>query len=246
MRDVRVVLIGGTSNTGKSTVAEAVADRLGFEHRSTDGLARHPGRPWRTPEQEVPPHVAEHYGTLTTDELIASVLAHYERLWPRIEELITDRAEDGAPGLVLEGSALWPERVARLTAPRTAAVWLTADDTVVRDRVRAAGCYEQASEGERLLMDRFLARTVRYQALMVDAVDALGLARLDTGDGRTVAELADAVLAAVEGQSRPARGGGAGDRAFVTDEETHDLGGPITRADVRRIMAEGPRGGEEP
>ncbi|WP_204116541.1 AAA family ATPase [Streptomyces sp. CS014] len=246
MRDVRVVLIGGTSNTGKSTVAEAVAERLGFEHRSTDGLARHPGRPWRTPEQEVPPHVAEHYGTLTTDELIASVLAHYERLWPRIEELITDRAEDGAPGLVLEGSALWPERVARLTAPRTAAVWLTADDTVVRDRVRAAGRYEEATEGERLLMDRFLARTGRYQALMVDAVEALGLDRVDTGGGRTVAELADAVLAAVEGQSRPGRGGGAGDRAFVTDEETHDLGGPITRADVRRIMAEGPRGGEQP
>ncbi|MCL6290365.1 AAA family ATPase [Streptomyces sp. 43Y-GA-1] len=244
MRDVRVVLIGGTSNTGKSTVAEAVAERLGFEHRSTDGLARHPGRPWRTPEQEVPPHVAEHYGTLTTDELIASVLAHYERLWPRIEELITDRAEDGAPGLVLEGSALWPERVARLTAPRTAAVWLTADDTVVRDRVRAAGCYEQASEGERLLMDRFLARTGRYQSLMVDAVDALGLDRVDTG-GRTVSELADAVLAAVEVQSRPARGG-SGDRAFVTDEETHDLGGPITRADVRRIMAEGSRGREQP
>ncbi|MFD5200874.1 hypothetical protein ACFWM7_12145 [Streptomyces sp. NPDC058375] len=245
MRDVRVVLIGGTSNTGKSTVAEAVADRLGFEHRSTDGLARHPGRPWRTPGHEVPPHVTEHYGTLTTDELIASVLAHYERLWPRIEELITDRAQAGSPGLVLEGSALWPERVARLTVPRTAAVWLTADDTAVRGRVRAAGRYGEATEGERLLMDRFLARTERYQTLMVDAVDALGLDRVDTGGGRTVAEAADAVLAAVEGQSRPARGGGTGDRAFVTDEETHDLGAPITRADVRRIMAEGPRGGEQ-
>ncbi|MFD4129165.1 AAA family ATPase [Streptomyces globisporus] len=244
MRDVRVVLIGGTSNTGKSTVAEAVAERLGFEHRSTDGLARHPGRPWRTSEREVPPHVAEHYGTLTADELIASVLAHYERLWPRIEELITDRAQAGSPGLVLEGSALWPERVARLTVPRTAAVWLTADDTVVRDRVRAAGRYEQASEGERRLMDRFLARTERYQTLMVDAVDALGLDRVDTGGGRTVAELADAVLAAVEGQSRPGRGGGAGGSVFVTDDETVDLGGPITRADVRRIMTEGPRGGE--
>ncbi|WP_204116903.1 hypothetical protein [Streptomyces sp. CS147] len=245
MRDVRVVLIGGTSNTGKSTVAEAVAERLGFEHRSTDGLARHPGRPWRTPEHEVPPHVAEHYGTLTTDELIASVLAHYERLWPRIEELITDRARGGAPGLVLEGSALWPERVYRLTAPRTAAVWLTADATVVRDRVWAAGRYEQASEGERLLMDRFLARTVRYQALMADVVEARGLDRIDVG-GRTVAELADAVLAAVEGWSRPGRGGGTGDSAFVGDEETPDLGGPITRADVRRIMAEGLRGGEQP
>ncbi|MFD3907031.1 AAA family ATPase [Streptomyces sp. CB04723] len=205
MRDVRVVLIGGTSNTGKSTVAGRLAERLGFEHRSTDGLARHPGRPWRTPEHEVPPHVAEHYATSTPDELLASVLAHYERLWPRIEELITDRARPGAAGLVLEGSALLPERVARLTVPRTAAVWLTADDAVLRDRVRTAGRYARASEEERLLMDRFLARTHRFQTRTVEAAESLGLARLDVGGGRTVEELADAVMATA---ARPNRSGG--------------------------------------
>ena len=54
MAELRVVLIGGTSNTGKSSVAQVVAERLEFAYRSTDGLARHPGRPWRTPEWEVP------------------------------------------------------------------------------------------------------------------------------------------------------------------------------------------------
>lgn len=49
---MRVVLIGGTSKTGKPAVAEAVAERLGFEHRSTDGLARHAGdRPFVTDEE---------------------------------------------------------------------------------------------------------------------------------------------------------------------------------------------------
>ncbi|MFD5591059.1 AAA family ATPase [Streptomyces griseorubiginosus] len=196
MRGVRVVLIGGTSNTGKSTVAGAVAERLGFEHRSTDLLARHPGRPWRTPEREVPPHVAEHYATLPVDELTDSVLAHYERLWPRIEELIAEHAEQAdSPGLVLEGSALWPERVAALAAPHTAAVWLTADETVVRARIRAGGRYDEASEQERFLMDKFLARSLRYQSLMVDVVERLGLARVDVGTDRSVSEVADAVLA---------------------------------------------------
>src|SRR5690606_41363789 len=74
MRDVRVVLIGGTSHAGKSTAARAVADRLGFECRTTDRLARHPGRPWRTPVGEVPPHVAEHYRALAVDARIASGL----------------------------------------------------------------------------------------------------------------------------------------------------------------------------
>jgi len=205
MRDVRVVLIGGTSNVGKSTVGRAVADRLGFEYRSTDKLARHPGRPWRTPEREVPPHVAEHYGTLTVDEMIASVLGHYERLWPRVEELITAHAADTSAGLVLEGSALWPVRVAALKVPRVGAVWLAADDAVIRRRVHAAGRYASATAGERHLMDRFLARTGRYQELMLAAVGELGLDLLDAGGERSVASLAGSVLAAVGAQEAVGR-----------------------------------------
>ncbi|MFG2129357.1 hypothetical protein ACGFNV_16385 [Streptomyces sp. NPDC048751] len=194
MNGVPVVLIGGTSNVGKSTVGQVVAERLQFAYRSTDRLARHPGRPWRTPDRDVPPHVAEHYASLTVDELIASVLDHYERLWPRVEELI--RAHATGPGLVLEGSALLPARVTRLEAAHTAAVWLTADDTVVRDRVRAAGHYAEATPAERLLMDKFLARAARFQEIIRVDVDELGLARVDAG-GRSVGELADAVLGCV-------------------------------------------------
>lgn len=202
MHGARVVLIGGTSHVGKSTFAQAVAERLGFECLSTDGLARHPGRPWRTPEWEVPAHVAEHYGSLTVDELISSVLDHYERLWPRVQELVTDcAAGSGASGgLVLEGSALWPVRVASLTAPRTAAVWLTSDEAVIRVRVREAGRYAEATDEERRLMDKFLARTVRYQTLMLDAVDRLGLDRIDTGGSRSVEDLVDALIATVDAQ----------------------------------------------
>ena len=191
MPDVRVVLIGGTSNVGKSTVAQAVADKLGFECLSTDRLGRHPGRPWPTPNREVPAHVVEHYRSRTVDELVTAVLGHYERLWPRIEELITTH-----DGLVLEGSGLWPVRVAKLTVPRTVAVWLTATDDVIRARVHAAGGYAAATDAERHLMDKFLSRTWRYQALMLDAVDTWGLDRIE-GSGRSVAELVDAVLATV-------------------------------------------------
>ncbi|NUP38612.1 MAG: AAA family ATPase [Streptomyces sp.] len=202
-----MVLIGGTSNVGKSTVARAVAERLGFECRSTDLLARHPGRPWRTPEREVPAHVAEHYASLTVDELITSVLAHYDRLWPRIRTLIaTHAAQDGdGAGLVLEGSALWPVRVAGLDTPHTGAVWLTADEAVLRARVHTGGRYEAATDEERALMDSFLARTERYQSLMVEALDELDLDRIDAGAGRTVAGLADSVLATVTKQTAPGR-----------------------------------------
>nr|WP_308294411.1 hypothetical protein [Streptomyces sp. XM4193] len=207
-----MVLIGGTSNVGKSTVAQLVAETLGFECLSTDALARHPGRPWRTVDREVPAHVAEHYASLSVDELITSVCAHYDRLRPRVEELITARAADdrGGAGLVLEGSALWPTHIAGLRTPHTAAVWLTADASLIRARIHAAGHYETATGGERELMDKFLARSERYQALLTDALGGPGPALIDAGggrsaaeagSGRSAAELAAAVLAAVDAQT---------------------------------------------
>ncbi|CAM5735634.1 hypothetical protein SALBM311S_03958 [Streptomyces alboniger] len=38
-------------------------------------------------------------------------------------------------------------------------------------------------------MDKFLARTERYQTLMTQSVDRLGLRRVDAGGGRSVAEM---------------------------------------------------------
>ena len=202
-----MVLIGGTSNTGKSTLAREVAGRLGFDCLSTDGLARHPGRPWPTPEWEVPPHVDEHYRSLTVDELITSVLDHYQRLWPRIEELITAHADaaTGRAGLVLEGSALWPTSVAKLAVPYTAAVWLTADECVLSARMRTASDYGRMSAHDRRLVDKFLARTLRYQTLMLDAVARLGLDRVDTGRGGSPEKLAEAVLGAAAAQNAVGR-----------------------------------------
>jgi len=184
----RVVLIGGTSNTGKSTIAREVAERLGYAYRSTDKIARHPGRPWRTAEREVPPHVARHYAMFTPDELLTAVLRHYERMWPRIETLVRS-----ADGLVLEGSGVWPERVAAVDLPGTYAVWLTADPAVIRSRIRDGGRYAEAGPYERLLMDKFLARSLRYQDRMRDAVERHGLARLDV-TGRSVEKSVRAVL----------------------------------------------------
>jgi hypothetical protein len=49
-------------------------------------------------------------------------------------------------------------------------------------------------------MDKFPARTVHYQTLMLDAVDRLGLDHIDTGGSRSVEDLVDAVLTTVDAQ----------------------------------------------
>lgn len=68
--------------------------------------------------------------------------------------------------------------------------------TRLRKRMRASAGYEELTERERYLVDRFLARAERFQSLMAQAVDGHGLAHIDIG-GRTVTEPADVVLTAV-------------------------------------------------
>ena len=86
----RVILIGGSSHVGKTTLAGRLAERPGWSARSTDYLARHPGRPWRHPPDTLPPHVGEHYLSLDVEDLIASVLGHYRGLWPVVETIIRE------------------------------------------------------------------------------------------------------------------------------------------------------------
>lgn len=190
MDEIRVFLIGGTSHGGKSTLAAALATRWGWSRVSTDGLARHPGRPWVTGQQPVPEHVRAHFRTLSTGELAARQLHHYQRRWPDVEDLIETRATDtGTEGLVLEGSGVLPERVAALRLPGVVALWLTADVAALRGRVHAASRYHQRSADEQLLVEKFLARTVRYQQHMHEHIDCFGLTSLDTSADPAVEEL---------------------------------------------------------
>jgi hypothetical protein len=57
--------------------------------------------------------------------------------------------------------------------------------------------YETATNDERHLIDQFLARTYRYQTLMLAAIDKLGLDHIETGH-QSVTELVDTVLATVD------------------------------------------------
>jgi 2-phosphoglycerate kinase len=190
MHDLRVFLLGGTSHVGKSTLADALASHPGWSRISTDALARHPGRPWTTNQRPVPEHVDAHYRTLSTDELTEQQLHHYEQLWPRVEALIENHATDTTTErLVLEGSGVLPERVAALNLPHVAALWLTSGAATLRERIYAASRHDELSPTEQLLVENFLARSVRYQQRMLKAIDRIGLTSIDTSSDPSVKEL---------------------------------------------------------
>jgi hypothetical protein len=188
---MRTILIGGTSHAGKSTLGRSLAGRLGWSCVSTDTLARHPGRPWREPPDAPPAHVIDHYLTLSADALLASVLAHYEAMWPRIEGLAHPEWGPALPGLVIEGSAVLPAKLAGRREPGLRAVWILAPRDVLEARIRRESGYQARGPEQRRLIDSFLERAIRFDALVRADVERLGLPHLHSSrdaDGELLAE----------------------------------------------------------
>ena len=84
----------------------------------------------------MPDYVTQHYLFLYVDQLNKVALRHYRILdWPKAEALRNSQKGALRPGLILEGSALWPEFATVLNFGHIAALWLTADSGVSRQRM---------------------------------------------------------------------------------------------------------------
>lgn len=188
--DVACVLVGGRSHAGKSTVASHLADRFGWEIVSTDRLGRHPGRPWGT----VPSHVVAHYTTLDEVTILDALVTHQRGMWPQIDRIVRERL---ASGLVLEGSAIMPKQAVAFGLPAVAAVWLTGSDPFFRRRIEAESGYAEADAPARHLIDRFIQRNQRLDALLREEAELFNLPLVDV-EGQSAAELAEACLTAMK------------------------------------------------
>jgi 2-phosphoglycerate kinase len=184
-----IILIGGTSHTGKSTLAEFLASKFGSINISTDKLARHPGRPWKERLEEIPLHVQQHYFNLPIDQLLADVLKHYQKMWPIVQSVI----ESNTNNLVMEGSALLPQLVKQINLKEITAVWLTATDVFLKDRIYRSADYLNKSVNEKFLIDKFVSRTIAFDHFILKEVKALKLPFLEVQKFGSVADLAKAV-----------------------------------------------------
>ena len=199
MNELQVVLIGGTSHAGKSTLAQSLGRTLGWECISTDSLARHPGRPWKALQKPVPSHVVEHYSSLSAEALLADVLQHYQRMWPGIEDMVRRHASvSSKDGLILEGSALWPVSVASLTVENVRAVWLTASDEFLCQRIYSESQFDEATDQEKKLIQKFIDRTLLYNQRMIEEVRRLGLISINVEEVASLDNLSDRCLVSLQ------------------------------------------------
>lgn len=154
--DLHYILIGGTSHVGKSTLAANLAARLQWPVTSTDDMARHPGRPWPDP----PPQVDEFYAGLSPETIHWFLKVHHDNIWPLITQRLASAASRHKT-LILEGSALRPERIASLRSPEMAGCLLHVSPERLVERMQANAAYEEQGRSRRRIIDRFIDRSLR-------------------------------------------------------------------------------------
>jgi 2-phosphoglycerate kinase len=181
---VKAILIGGTSHVGKTTVAKRLAERLGWRLLSTDYIARHPGRPWRTDGTDVPEHVIRHFTDLSVEELVADVRRHYQSVWP--QTLAEIEAHNGS---IIEGSAVLPQLAAQVTPDHAHAFLLTLDADTIGSRIQSASSTDPKAILNAEAISKFTQRAIRFNELVSEEARALGLPILQAdADAPTVAE----------------------------------------------------------
>ncbi len=78
-------------------------------------------------------------------------------MWHRTSELIELRDK-----VMIEGSALLPEKISELWDDKMSSVWLTASDETLTSRIFSESTYEQADTFHKQPIKIFLARTIAF------------------------------------------------------------------------------------
>lgn len=190
---IKVLLIGGTSHVGKTTLARQLAGKLGWSHLSTDQLARHPGRPWSTDQTPVPDDVIAHYSGLGTAELVTALEQHYQdNVWPIVEALVRSHVNNPyEPHLVFEGSAILPRLAVAAGFDHASCIWLTSTSELIIRRILDTSNFDERTQAEKQLINAFLHRTLAFNETVMESARQLGQQTLDASAPEALDTLAD-------------------------------------------------------
>ena len=197
----KVVLIGGPTSVGKSTVARCIAARYQYNCIPTDDIGK-AIRAVTTVQTHPALHAfkdkdyQEYFATISVDLLINHARQSHEIIWPALEMIIRTHATWGDP-LVLEGYALWPDWVLAADFTSTGAVWLTFDDDLLEARIRSQASFYEGASDEQALIVNFLRRSSRFNQLMVESALECGAAVIRVKLGHSVEDVADRCVVAL-------------------------------------------------
>ena len=106
--------------------------------------------------------------------MMASVLMHYEKLWPTIRDIIRLCIRENT-NLIIEGSALLPKLIDHTFSNQVNFIWLTDVPENLRARIYGLSQYEEKLLEEKKMIDKFVDRTIAFDDFLTKDVKDMGL-----------------------------------------------------------------------
>lgn len=170
-RDIKVILIGGSPMSGKTTLALKLASKYEYGCISTDDI----GEIISTVSDINPMKdldYREYYVNKSIEDLITETSLYHQKLWPSIRHLIEIHSTWSSP-IIIEGWALYPQLVEDIKADNIRIIWLVADEAVLEQRLRSQKDFYKGSSDEETMITNYLGRSIWHNSTIANQINEL-------------------------------------------------------------------------
>ncbi|MCK4627671.1 MAG: hypothetical protein KAT56_01640 [Sedimentisphaerales bacterium] len=198
MEKPTVILIGGAPLVGTAEVARKIAARWEYSCLSTDDLIQ-AVRAVTTSQSHPQFHLLQrkdhrqYFITNTVNRLATDLRYQNESVWPTIKKVIEHHIEEDT-GIVIEGWALLPDRIAKLELPRVSSLWLMADEAFFQRQVQREQAFFEMGPMEDVFARKFAARSATINDSIRKAADVHNLPIVQINQEDTIENITDRCL----------------------------------------------------
>jgi 2-phosphoglycerate kinase len=164
--NLKVILIGGSPMSGKSTLARKLSSYLGYANISTDDI----GEVLQTAVDINPMKgfdYREYYIKKTEEELKADTIDYHLKLYPAIERLIEVHYTWGSP-IIIEGWALYPSILKNTGKENIKKLWIVCTEAVFTKRLNEDIGFYKGTSDEELMKAKYLQRSLWHNDKIID------------------------------------------------------------------------------
>lgn len=154
----KVILIGGSPMSGKTTLAKMLSSDLKCSNISTDDI----GEILQTAVDINPMKgfdYREYYIKKSQEDMIIDILEYHRRIFPAIERLIEIHSTWGNP-IIIEGWALYPSMLKEFNKANIQKLWLVCSENLFEKRLNEDVDFCKGATNENLMNEKYLKRSL--------------------------------------------------------------------------------------